>query len=329
MLIVSRRLSTGCVERLGTITDSLNVTLYKTSSDVPYKEIAGAAIGRGSFGSVYKAEHINTRAVVAVKQLNDIDTSRYRDTVRKELNMLQMCNHPNIVKLVDAYQICGHRNTFYLVMCPWAPYTLYTFLNETDFERRQSSPWFTPSSQNTEQHVLRIFRGLADGLSYLHDRSIKHKDLKPDNILLQSTSCGVLPIIADLGLSKICARGNPTRDLESTYAFLAPEQVGESGTSTLRSDVWQLGCCFALMLAAFRQGSVGWRLLWESFDYTDSDCSCNIALEAQSFMRTFRSLCGHGSPSRVAAYQLTTAMLELDPERRCVIGEVKTGLGGL
>lgn len=254
--MVSRCLSTGCAERLGEITDSLNVKFYNTTSDVPYKETAGATVGRGGFGSVYRAQYINTQAVVAIKELRGIDTSRDRATVRKELNMLQMCNHPNIVKLVDAYQIYGQQNTFYLVICPWAPYTLNTFLNETDSKRRQSSPWFTPGSPDTEQHVLRIFRGLADGLSYLHDRSIKHKDLKPDNILLRSTSHGVLPIITDLGLSKICARGNPTRDLESTYAFLAPEQIRESGTTTLRSDVWQLGCALRLCWRRFKR--VAW-----------------------------------------------------------------------
>jgi len=192
--------------------------------------------------------------------------------------MLQICDHPNIVKLLDAYQIADNPNTFYLVMDPWAPYTLSTFLHQSDSQRHHVSPWFTQGSHKTE--------------------------------------------------SKIFKPGNPTDYNKSTYAYLAPEQVTSTG-STLRSDVWQLGCCFALILAVFRQGSAGCGQLWDSFENSDGDCSCNIALEAPAFMESFQMLCGHGSVSQLRVYRLTTAMLEIEPELRFNIKTVKMELADL
>ncbi|KAL2062834.1 hypothetical protein VTL71DRAFT_5906 [Oculimacula yallundae] len=318
------RMSTDWVECLQSTTDPLNVRSYSNSSDVPYKEFVGVAAGRGSFGVVYKAEIPNTHTVVAIKQLGGIYSSKSQDTVRKELSMLQRCTHPNIVKLLDAYQIDDNPNTFYLVMEPWAPYTLYAFLHQSDSQRHHDSPWFTQSSHRTERHIIRIFHGLADGLSYLHDKSIKHKDVKPENILLfDAGHRGIRPIIADLGISKIFKHGNPTDYNRSTYAYLAPEQVNSTG-STLRSDVWQLGCCFALMLAVSRQGSAGCQQLWNSFENSDKDCSCNIALEASTFMGTFKLLCGHGSMSQLRVYRLIAAMLEIKPELRLDIEMVSS-----
>lgn len=322
-------MSTDWVEYLRKFTDPLNIRSYKKSSEVPYKEVVGATAGKGSFGIVYKAENLNTRNLVAIKQIGERYTSKEQDTVRKELSMLQICHHPNIVKLLDAYQIDDIPSTFYLVMEPWAPYTLKAFLHQSDSQRHHDSPWFTQGSHKTERHILRIFRGLVDGLCYLHDKSIKHKDLKPENILLYDAGpSGIRPIIADLGISKIFKHGNPTDYNRSTYAYLAPEQVNLTG-STLRSDVWQLGCCFALMLAVFRQGSTGLLQLWTSFENTDGDCSCNIALEASTFMETFKVLCGHGSVSQRHTHWLIAAMLETKPEIRFDIETVRMHLNDL
>ena len=243
--------------------------------------------------------------------------------------MLEICNHPNIIRLLDAYQVTESPNTFYLVMEPWAPYTLSEFLHQNDSQRHHDAPWFTQGNHKTERKVIRIFRGLADGLSYLHDKSIKHKDLKPENILLYDTGArGICPIIVDLGISKIFKDGNLTDYNNSTYAYLAPEQVSSTG-STLRSDVWQLGCCFALILAVFRQGSMGCRYLWSSFENSDEDCSCNIALQASSFMKSLETICGHGSVSQIRAWRLITAMLEQEPGLRLDIETAKTKLAEL
>ena len=72
--------------------------------------------------------------------------------------------------------------------------------------------------------MIRIFRGLANSLYYLHNKSIKYKDLKPDNILLYNNSpCSIRPIIADLGISKIFKYRNLTDYNKSIYTYLVLE----------------------------------------------------------------------------------------------------------
>lgn len=316
-------------ESLQAITDPLNIQSYETINDAPYTEMPGAEVGAGSFGIVFRAQDTKTRTMVAIKRIGEIYNIKKQITVRKELSMLEICDHPNIVKLLDAYQISDQPEVFYLVMEPWAPYTLTKFLRQSDSQRCRDSPWFTPGSHRTERQVIRIFRGLADGLCYLHDKSIKHKDLKPDNILLYDDGRrDIRPIIADLGISKIFKSGNPTDDMKTTYAYRAPEQVASTG-STLRSDVWQLGCCFALLLAVFRHGSAGGQHLWDSFENTNEGLSCNIAQEAQTFLAAFDKLCGHGSASQRRAHLVTRAMLEINPESRFDMETVRACLDDL
>ncbi|KAH6671959.1 kinase-like domain-containing protein [Halenospora varia] len=250
-------------------TDPLYIHTYVTADQVPYKEDTEAPTASGSFGIVYKGVDVNTGAARALKQLKQIYSAKKPTPVLKELNMLQRCDHPNIIRLLDAYQIEGDLSMIVLVTEPWAPYTLSSFLHDNDSQRHAACPWFLRNSPSTERHIFRIFDGLASGLEYLHDQSIKHKDIKPDNILLYNAGQETIqPIIADLGVSKIFEVGGSTDYNKSTYPYLAPEQI-DFIESTLKADVWQMGCCFALILAVFRGGSAGCRQLWTSFENSD------------------------------------------------------------
>lgn len=113
----------------------------------------------------------------------------------------------------------------------------------------------------TDGIVYNIFEQLADGLVHIHEKPIKHKDIKPSNILLQQTqtesgSWCVTPIIADFGISKPVERDRPTNCTKSTIDFLAPEQISHT-ESTLKLDIFTLGCCFALTLAVLCETTQG------------------------------------------------------------------------
>jgi len=304
-------------------TNPLYIYIYATADQVPYKQDTEVLTASGSFGIVYKGIDANTGTVHAIKQLRKIYIAKKRNEVLKELGMLERCDHPNIIRLLDAYQIDDDPGTVSFVTEPWAPYTLSSFLHDNDSQRRAAYPWFIQDSPLTERHIFRIFDGLADGLEYLHSKSIKHKDIKPENILLyfagQETPC---PIIADLGISKIFHVDNPTDYNKSTYTYLAPEQI-DCIESTLKADVWQMGCCFALILAVFRAGAAGCRELWTSFENSDGYCSCNIAKESHSFMKSLKKICGSGTPSQCHAHWIITAMLETIPTARFDIKAVR------
>jgi serine/threonine protein kinase len=196
--------------------------------------------------------------------------------ILRELGILEVCFHKNIVELVEAFSLDNGRS-IRLVMSPWAPCTLATFLQESDMERADRCPWFDPGAAASDHCVFRIMFELADAVSYLHGKKIKHKDLKPDNILLyREGTRHVTPLVTDVGVSKIEIPGGKTKYTDSTYAYLAPEQHNHE-SSDLRSDIWQLGCCFAELFAVSRGGAAGSLTLHQSFNRDDS--SCCIAME--------------------------------------------------
>lgn len=238
--------------------------------------------------------------------------------------MFERCAHPNILSLLDAYQITGEPTTIYLVTEPWAPYTLESFLCESNYQREVSNSWFARNDESTEEQMIRIFKGIADGLSYLHKNLIKHKDIKPENIpLCDDDPKGIRPIIADFGVSKIFHQGGPTHLDGSTYRYLAPEQMGHI-ESTLKSDVWQMGCCFSMILVVFHKGSGGYDHLLRIFE--DSGTPCNIALEASSFLKALDQLCGLETVSQLHMLRIVRGMLEVVPASRSNITAVREEL---
>jgi serine/threonine protein kinase len=200
----------------------------------------------------------------------------------------------------------------HLVTTPWAPFTLMNFLQRDGAVRRAECPWFEPRSSDSNHIILRIMFELSDGICYLPRKSVKHKDIKPDNILLHlESSRNVRPIITDFGVSKIYGKGGSTDYILSTWTYLAFEQL-DKAESSLKSDVWQLGCCFALILALACGGLVAVERLWDSFENTDDLRSCNIAQELSYFMPVLAEVCSH----QPQVLYVVRGMLEKEPVPR-------------
>jgi serine/threonine protein kinase len=90
------------------------------------------------------------------------------------------------------------------------------------------------------------FEGLIDGLTYLHDKLICHKDIKPEKIMFH----GRTPVTIDFGIIKLYISNALTKFTNSTFDFLALEQIVHPASSPI-SDISVLGCCFLwLFLAA-------------------------------------------------------------------------------
>lgn len=220
----------------------------------------------------------------------------------------------------------GEPQTIHIVMTPWAPYTMLDFLLNYDTNRKKKCPWFEPNVPESDVCIFRIMYEMADAVDYLHRLSIKHKDIKPENILLyREGTTRVTPIVTDVGVSKIYRRGASTDYTESTWPYLSLEQLrGEE--SSLKSDIWQLGCCFAMLLAVARGGRPAVVNLWTTFDRTDGNCTCNIAQQSVPFLRTLKNICVPGSHAQEHAHGVVRQMLELQPSDRSSIELVKIGL---
>ncbi|KAL0781812.1 hypothetical protein CaCOL14_003147 [Colletotrichum acutatum] len=297
------------------------VHTYHTRSDVPYVVDVSTDACAGSFGVVRKVHQRTTRKPYAEKTYRNLFSSKERKAVLNELGVLENCRHPNIVTLVDAYEVTDEPHVMNIVMSPWAPFTLQEFLYTSNTNRKKHVPWFEPNQPTSDIGVYNIMMRLTEALAYLHGLSIKHKDIKPDNILLHTAGEEVTPYITDVGVSKVYWRGAKTNYDQSTYSFLSLEQL-EHKESSLKADIWQLGCCFAMLLALVRGGQNGVMKLHVSYQRTDENCSCNIAKESEWFMRTLDELCSSGSAEQKHMHWIIRHMLDLDPSSRFEIGKV-------
>ncbi|KAK5969456.1 Kinase domain protein [Trichostrongylus colubriformis] len=148
--------------------------------------------------------------------------------IENEVEILQMCSHPNICRLVDAYKT----NTKYLLI----------------FEYAQNGDLFELIHRDgrlPESDAALITSQTASALAYLHCRKIVHRDVKPENLLLDSKKRVQL---CDFGLA--CTVLGPLYRVCGTPTYCAPEILKETGYG-FAVDVWSLGVLLHVMLVGF------------------------------------------------------------------------------
>jgi len=142
---------------------------------------------------VYKAEDQETHTIVAVKKIKLGQRSEAKDgvnrTALREIKLLQEVRHPNIIGLLDVF---GHKSNISLV---------FDFM-ETDLEVVIKDTSIVLSPANVKSYLIMTLQGLE----HLHINWILHRDLKPNNLLIDNR--GVLKI-GDFGLAR--SYGSPTK----------------------------------------------------------------------------------------------------------------------
>lgn len=176
-------------------------------------------IGRGSYGSVYKAQHIKTGHVLAIKQV-PVDTDLQE--IIKEISIMQQCDSPYIVKYFGSY----FKNTdLWIVM----EYCGAGSVSDIMRLRRKTL---------TEDEIATVIYYTLKGLEYLHERRKIHRDIKAGNILLNMDGNAKL---ADFGvagqLTDTMAKRNT---VIGTPYWMAPEVIQEIGYDCM-ADIWSLG----------------------------------------------------------------------------------------
>ena len=180
-------------------------------------------LGSGAMGAVYRARHVTSGAIVALKTLH-ADGEASLPAMRREVHALSALDHPGIVSIVEVGQSDG---------LPWYAMEL---IEGTTLRVRRGAP---------VDDVLALVRQLCAPLSYLHGEGLVHRDLKPANILLRADSGE--PVLVDFGLS-LRYRDNEGRDrLEwshagaGTLAYMSPEAIAGEQLDA-RADLYGLGC---------------------------------------------------------------------------------------
>ncbi|KAI8099509.1 kinase-like domain-containing protein [Halteromyces radiatus] len=194
-----------------------------------YKKLA--KIGEGTYGEVFRGLCKKTNTCVALKRVQlNISQGGVPTTAIREVALLKEIQHHNVIRLID---LIYFDTTIYLVF-DYCDVDLRKYMDEVGREGL------------TLKHIKSFTHQLLRGLHYCHSHRVLHRDLKPQNLLIDHT--GKLTI-ADLGLSR--AFGVPMRTYTHqviTLWYRAPEILLGSPHYSTAVDMWSVGCILAEMI---------------------------------------------------------------------------------
>jgi len=191
------------------------------------------ALGQGGMATVYLAEDVKHERQVAIKVLRpELAASLGAERFLREITTTANLHHPHILPLYDSGEADGF---LYYVM----PYVEGESLRDR-LKREKQLPL---------EDVLAIAREVADALGYAHARGIVHRDVKPENILLEAGHA----LVADFGIARAVSTAGTegltaTGTAIGTPLYMSPEQASGEKDLDGRSDLYSLGCVVYEML---------------------------------------------------------------------------------
>ncbi|MBD3421946.1 MAG: protein kinase [Chitinivibrionales bacterium] len=189
-------------------------------------------IGRGAFGTVYKAGQKSLDRCVAIKSLSTQKAQNSDDIMRfgREAQAMAKLSHDNVLDIYD-YGFQG--GTYYIVM---------QFIEGNTFEDALEKGIARPQA-------LYILEKVADGLAYAHSAGIVHRDIKPGNILLGRRGQVKL---SDFGLATFqqgMLQQTSRPAAIGTFAYMSPEAMVNPQDIDYRTDVFSFGCILYRVLS--------------------------------------------------------------------------------
>lgn len=181
-------------------------------------------LGRGGMGVVYLAREVRLDRPVAIKLLPPSKASdpKLRERFLREARTAAKLSHPNIIPIHAVEEIGG-----------FVFFAMSYIEGETLTERVRRRGPLAPSDAS------RVLRDVAWALAYAHGQGVIHRDVKPDNILLENNG---RVLVADFGIASVVAGAGAlsTGEVVGTPEFMSPEQaLGE--VVDARSDLYSLG----------------------------------------------------------------------------------------
>jgi len=200
--------------------------------------IKGDMIGKGAFGTVWKAYERRTGRLLAVKEFRF--TFKNRTATMKEFEeetrLMRRLKHTNIVRFYD-YRVDAEHGLLYLLM-------EYVPGNSIESVYKKQGAF---SERLIQKYVYQLVRGLE----YAHSRGVIHRDVKGKNVLLDNK--GVIKI-ADFGSAVLTEASDQQQEanvnFESTPLWTAPEALGPEGKYSAKLDIWGMGCVIIEMSTA-------------------------------------------------------------------------------
>lgn len=248
----------------------------------------GRRLGSGSFAKVHVARSISTGELVAIKIIDKkktIDSGMEPRIIREIEAMRRLQNHPNVLKI---HEVMATKSKIYLVVEYAAGGELFSKLIR--FGRLNESA------------ARRYFQQLASALSFCHRDGIAHRDVKPQNLLLDRQ--GNLKV-SDFGLSALPEHRSCDGLLHTacgTPAYTAPEVIAQRGYDGAKADAWSCGVFLFVLLAGY-------------VPFEDSNI---VTMYRKIHKRDYRFPSWISKPARSIIYKL----LDPNPEKRMSIEAV-------
>ncbi|KAM9287707.1 cyclin-dependent kinase 5 [Cariama cristata] len=191
-------------------------------------------IGEGTYGTVFKAKNRETHEIVALKRVRlDDDDEGVPSSALREICLLKELKHKNIVRLHDVLH-SDKKLTLVFEFC------------DQDLKK-----YFDSCNGDLDPEIVKSFMyQLLKGLAFCHSRNVLHRDLKPQNLLINRN--GELKL-ADFGLAR--AFGIPVRCYSAevvTLWYRPPDVLFGAKLYSTSIDMWSAGCIFAELANAGR-----------------------------------------------------------------------------
>lgn len=185
-------------------------------------------IGEGTYGTVYKAKETKTGKIVALKKIKIEEKEGIPPTTIREISLLKSLSHPSIVHLIDVFYT---KNRLYMAM-EYYPIDLRKFIDETRKKKEKISL----------KIINKLIYQILQALEYCHSRGVMHRDIKPQNILLDDQYNVKL---ADFGLARSVSVPLRTFTQEVvTLWYRPPELILNTKYYSESIDIWSAGTIF-------------------------------------------------------------------------------------
>ncbi|XP_071702982.1 CBL-interacting serine/threonine-protein kinase 1-like [Rutidosis leptorrhynchoides] len=196
----------------------------------------GKTLGEGNFGKVKYAKDVQTGHPFAVKILEKtrIKNLNFSDQIKREIATLKILKHPNVVRL---HEVLASKTKIYMIL---------EYVKGGELFETIASKGKLPESEGRK-----LFQQLIDGVSYCHDKGVYHRDLKLENVLVDTK--GRIKI-SDFGLSALPQHLRDDGLLHTTCGspnYVAPEILNNRGYDGAVSDTWSCGVILYVILTGY------------------------------------------------------------------------------